>query len=85
MNECLKKQEPTKTIEVFNEADIGASVSRQLMPVKETIKHVDIAIDQINAYQYYKTKLSLKRVEDDLLLNTLLLYEPVAMPKNQNL
>jgi YfdX protein len=80
-NEHLKKGETAKAIEVLHAADIGLSVTRVLMPVKATIKHVDKAIEQLNDHEYYEANLSLKAAEDGQIVDTMLLFEPVAPEK----
>lgn len=80
-NEHLKNQEPAKAIAVLHEADIGISVSRVLMPVKDTIKHVDKAIELFGEQKYYEANLALKAAEDGLIVDSVLVYEPVAAPK----
>ncbi len=80
-NEHLKKQETSKAVEVLREADIGLSISRVLMPVKATSTHVDKAIELIGEQKYYEANLALKAAEDGLIIDSVLLYEPVAAPK----
>jgi len=82
-NEHLKNQEPAKAIEVLHEADIGISFSRVLMPVKDTIKHVDKAIELFGEQKYYEANLSLKAAEDSLIVDSVLVYEPVATAKKE--
>lgn len=76
-NEHLKNQNAGKAVEVLHEADIGLSVSRVLLPVKDTIKHVDDAIGLINDSKYYEANLALKTAEDGLIIDTVLLHEPL--------
>ncbi|WP_031434097.1 YfdX family protein [Methylomarinum vadi] len=77
-NEHLKKKETSKAVEVLREADIGVSVSRVLMPVKDTIKHVDKAIELVGEHKYYEANLALKAAEDGLIVDSVLLYQPTA-------
>ncbi|GAB4360158.1 MAG: YfdX family protein [Methylohalobius crimeensis] len=79
-NKHLKKGETDKAIEALREADIGISISRVLLPVKGTIKHVDKAMDLIKAHKYYEANLALKAVEDGEIVDTVLLYEPTQAP-----
>jgi hypothetical protein len=65
----------------LREADIGLSVSRVLMPVKDTITHVDKAIELFGEHKYYEANLSLKAAEDGLIVDSVLLYEPIVAPK----
>lgn len=82
-NEHLKNKETSKAIGVLREADIGLSVSRVLMPVKDTIKHVDKATELFGEHKYYEANLALKAAEDGLIIDSVLLYEPVAAPKKE--
>lgn len=77
-NAHLNNKETSKAVQVLKEADIGVSVSRVLMPVKDTIKRVDKAIELVGKQQYYEANLALKAVEDSLIVDSVLLYEPVA-------
>lgn len=77
-NKHLHNKETSKAIQVLKEADIGVSVSRVLMPVKDTIKHVDKAIELVGKHQYYQANLALKAAEDGLIVDSVLLYEPVT-------
>lgn len=77
-NEHLKKKETSKAVEVLREADIGVSVSRVLMPVKDTIKHVDKAIELVGEHKYYEANLALKAAEDGLIVDSVLLYQPTV-------
>jgi glucan-binding YG repeat protein len=80
-NEHLKKGETSKAIEVLHAADIGLSVTRVLMPVKATIMHVEKAIELLNDHKYYEANLSLKAAEEGQIVDTMLLFEPVASEK----
>jgi hypothetical protein len=80
-NEHLKNHETSKAVEVLREADIGLSVSRVLMPVKDTMKHVDKAVELFGEHKYYEANLALKAAEDGLIVDSVLLYEPVIAPK----
>jgi hypothetical protein len=82
-NEHLKNNETSKAIGVLREAGIGLSISRVLMPVKETLKHVDKAIEQFGEHKYYEANLALKAAEDGLIVDSVLLYEPVPAPKKE--
>jgi len=80
-NEHLKKGDRTKAVEVLRAADIGISVTRVLMPLKLTIDHVDGAIAMFNDHKYYEANLALKGAQDGLIMDTVLLYAPVAPAK----
>jgi glucan-binding YG repeat protein len=82
-NEHLKKGESAKAVEILRAADIGVSVTRVLMPLKATLSHVDKAIAQIKEHKYYEANLSLKAVEDGLITDSVLLYEPVTPEKKK--
>lgn len=77
-NEHLKKGDHPKAIEVLKEADIGVSVSRVLMPLQRTIDEVDGALKLVNAGKYYEANLTLKGIEDGLIVDQVVLYEPTA-------
>ncbi|AEG02679.1 YfdX family protein [Methylomonas methanica] len=79
-NEHLKNKEPAKAVQVLREADIGISVTRELMPVKNTIKHVDKAIELVDQHQYYEANLALKAAQDGLIIDSVILYEPIVEP-----
>jgi hypothetical protein len=83
-NEHLKKQETSKAVQVLREADIGISVTRFLMPVNATIKHVNDAMDLLDKHQYYEANLALKAAEDGMIVDSVLLYEPLENSANKN-
>jgi len=80
-NEHLKKGDRAKALEVLRAANIGVSVSRMLMPLKTTMKHVDKALALVKDHKYYEANLALKGAEDGLIVDSVLLYEPVGKAK----
>lgn len=76
-NEHLRQGESAKAIEILRQVDIAVSRSLVLMPVKSTLRHVDQAISLIKDHKYYEANLALKGAEDGLILNTVMLYEPI--------
>jgi hypothetical protein len=82
-NEHLRKGESAKAIEVLHQADIDVTGSLVLMPVKSTIKHVDQAISLMKDHKYYEANLALKGAEDGLILDTVMLYEPIKPAKKK--
>lgn len=77
-NEHLKKGDHPKALQVLEEADIGVSVSRVLMPLQRTIDEVDGALKQVAAGKYYEANLTLKGIEDGLIVDTVALDEPAG-------
>lgn len=75
-NEHLKKGNHPKAMQVLKEADIGVSVSRVLMPLQRTIDEVDGALKQVNAGKYYEANLTLKGIEDGLIVDSVVLDAP---------
>ena len=82
-NEHLRKGESAKAIEVLHQADIDVSGSLVLMPVKSTLKHVNQAISLMKDHKYYEANLALKGAEDGLILDTVMIYEPVKPAKEK--
>jgi hypothetical protein len=82
-NEHLRKGESAKAIEILRQADIAISVSRVLMPVKSTLRHVDQAISLIKDHKYYEANLALKGAADGLIMDTVMLYEPIKPAKKK--
>ena len=77
-NKHLKSGDKNKAIDVLRTADIGVSVGRMLMPLKATMKHVDKAITLMNEHKYYEANLALKGAEDGLIIDSVMLVEPVT-------
>jgi hypothetical protein len=75
-NKHLAKGETSKAIVALRDADIDVSVSRVLLPVKDTVKHVDKAMELMKAQKYYEANLALKAAEDGAIVDSVLLYEP---------
>jgi hypothetical protein len=67
-----------KAVEVLRTADIGVSVGRMLMPLDATMKHVDTAIQLMNEHKYYEANLALKGAEDGVIVDSVMLVEPVT-------
>ena len=65
----------------MREAGIGVSVSRVLLPVKDTVKHVDKAMELMKAHKYYEANLALKAAEDGTIVDSALLYDPTPSPQ----
>jgi len=82
-NEHLKKGASAKAVEILRAADIGVSVTRVLMPLKLTIAHVDGAIALLKDHKYYEANLALKGAQDGLVVDTVLLYEPLKPPQKK--
>jgi glucan-binding YG repeat protein len=82
-NKHLGKGETAKAIAALREADIGVSVSRVFLPVKDTVKHVDKAMELMKAQKYYEANLALKAAEDGAIVNSVLLYDPTSSPQPQ--
>lgn len=76
-NEHLKQHNTKKAIEVLREADIDISISRVLMPVNDTLNHVDKAIGLLAQNKFYEANLALKAAEDGLIVDSVLLHEPL--------
>jgi hypothetical protein len=79
-NEHLRKGEHAKAIEILRQADIGIVFSRVLMPLHATIKRVDSGIALLKDHKYYEANLALKSAEDGLIVDTVMVNEPI-MPK----
>jgi hypothetical protein len=82
-NEHLRKGESAKAIESLRQADIAVSVSRVLMPVKSTLSHVDQAVSLMKDHKYYEANLALKGATDGLIVDTVMLYEPIKPAKKK--
>jgi hypothetical protein len=80
-NKHLAKGETAKAIAALREADIDVSVSRVLLPVKDTVKHVDKAMELMKAQKYFEANLALKAAEDGAIVDSVLLYEPTPSPQ----
>jgi hypothetical protein len=82
-NEHLRKGESAKAIQVLHQADIDVAGSLVLMPVKSTLKHVDQAISLMKEHKYYEANLALKGAEDGMILDTVMIYEPIKPAKKK--
>jgi len=80
-NKHLKNGDKHKALEVLKTADIDVSVNRTLMPLKETMTHVDKAIAMMKEQKYYEANLELKGAEDGLVTDSVTLVEPVGAGK----
>lgn len=76
-NKNLKNGDKGKAVEVLRTADIDVSVSRMLMPLDATMKHVDTAIQLMSEHKYYEANLALKGAEDGVV-DSIMLAEPVT-------
>lgn len=77
-NENLKNGDKGKAVEVLRTADIGVSVGTMLMPLDATMKHVDAAIQLMSEHKYYEANLALKGAEDGVVVDSIMLAEPVT-------
>jgi hypothetical protein len=76
-NKNLKNGDKGKAVEVLRTADIDVSVSRMLMPLDATMKHVDTAIQLMSEHKYYEANLALKGAEDGVV-DSIMLAEPLT-------
>ena len=64
-------------VETLKLADIDISVSAAMLPAQSSMKHLDEALTQLNEKQYYEANLSLKAVEDSVIVQQ---YDLFALP-----
>ncbi|MFV0439516.1 MAG: YfdX family protein [Desulfopila sp.] len=81
-NGHIQNGDKKKAVEVLKTADIAVSIGRALIPLKATIKDVDSALALMNDHKYYEANLVLKGAEDGVVVDSVLLVEPVTSGTN---
>lgn len=74
-NKKLQEGKVGEAVEALKLADVGVGVSRLLMPVQATRRHIDVAADLMGSDKYYEANLALKAAEDGLQVDTMALVE----------
>lgn len=74
----LKAGDHKQAIETLKGADIAVSVTRVLMPVGATARHVDDAQKMMKEDKYYEANLALRAAEAGLVTDEVLMHAPVS-------
>ena len=69
-NEYIKKGEHAKAIEELRLGEIDVTFNQSWMPMASSIKHLDQAIKLANQDKYYESSLTLKAIEDSVIVNS---------------
>ncbi len=69
-NEHIAKGDSKGAMDELKLADVGASITRVLMPLQATTKHVDEASKLMGQQKYYQANLALKAAEDGLIVES---------------
>ncbi|MCB9652555.1 MAG: YfdX family protein [Deltaproteobacteria bacterium] len=77
-NEKLKSGNTKDAIEQLKAADVGVSVTRVLIPLDTTSKHLNQAIKLVNEDKYYEANLELMAAEQGAITDSVVLREPTA-------
>ena len=69
-NEYIKKGDHAKSIEELRLGEIDVTFNQSWMPMAPSIRHLDQAINLANQDKYYESSLTLKAIEDSVIVNS---------------